>query len=88
MTTVRLFELAEAEGMPSVPSIRQLMRRRPDFPILQRGRKGAEYLFDLDAATAFIRANWKDARRFKQRLAAQDRARAPELPLCHGDNRC
>lgn len=57
-----LWQLAALPDMPSQPTIRELIRARADFPIVERGRKGATYVFDLDKAAAFVRANWGDAR--------------------------
>lgn len=81
MTTGKLWELAERPDMPSEPTLRRLIRMRPDFPLIERGRRGRDYLLDLDAAAAFVRANWADARRAKQRRAAAERAADPQLHL-------
>ena len=62
MPVGKLWELAAIADMPSAPTLRALIRERADFPVITRGRKGAEYLLDLDAAAAFVRANWRDGR--------------------------
>jgi len=58
----KLWELAAIPDMPSVPTLRQFIRDRPDFPVIERGRKGTSYVFDLDAAAAFVREHWQDRR--------------------------
>jgi hypothetical protein len=70
--TGNLKDLTALPGMPSQPSIERLMARRNDFPILQRGRKGIPYLFDLGKASAFIAANWRDGR--------NERSARPDMP--------
>jgi hypothetical protein len=65
MAVGKLWELAARPDMPSIPTLRRLMRDHPAFPVIERGRKGADYLFDLDKAAAFVLAHWGDARRRK-----------------------
>lgn len=62
MATGRLWELAAIADMPSVPTLRQFMRERSDFPVIAYGGKGVGYVLDLDAAAAFVREHWRDSR--------------------------
>jgi hypothetical protein len=62
MPVGKLWELAAIPDMPSEPTLRQFMRARPDFPVIEHGGKGTPYLIDLDAAAAFVRAHWRDSR--------------------------
>lgn len=62
MRTGRLWELAAMADMPSQVTLRTFIRSQPDFPVLQLGGRGKSYLLDLDAAAAFVRANWQDSR--------------------------
>ena len=62
MRTGRLRQLVAEPGMPSEPSIRSLIRSRTDFPILERAGGSHGYVFDLDAASDFVRAHWRDKR--------------------------
>ncbi len=61
-------DLCRREGMPSEPTIRKLIAKFPDFPIISRGKNGVRYQIDLDAAAEFI-ANLNRARAasFEQR---------------------
>jgi hypothetical protein len=61
--TGTLADLAALPGMPSQPSLQRFIASRLDFPVLQRGRNGVAYEFDLDAAAAFVAAHWRDGRR-------------------------
>jgi hypothetical protein len=49
-----LAELASLPGMPSEPTIRKLIAKHADFPILKRGTNGDAYEFDLGDAAKFI----------------------------------
>lgn len=49
-----LAELASLPGMPSEPTIRKLIEKHSDFPILKRGKNGDAYEFDLGVAAQFI----------------------------------
>lgn len=49
-----LAELVSLPGMPSEPTIRKLIDKHSDFPILKRGKNGDAYEFDLKVATEFI----------------------------------
>ena len=80
MRTGKLFELALIPDMPSQPVLRQMIRDRPDFPVIEHGRKGASYLLDLDAAAAFVRANWRDSRSEFSGVARASRANRPQEP--------
>lgn len=64
MRKVNLRQLAEWVRYPSEPTIRRLIDERPDFPVLRRpdGAGRGSFLFDRDAAVAFINANWTDKR--------------------------
>ncbi len=50
-----LTDLARRPGMPSEPTLRRLMFRHPDFPIVEAGRKGRSYRIDIEEAEAFVR---------------------------------
>jgi len=76
MATGKLWELARLPDMPSAPTLRQFVRDRPDFPVLQRGRKGLEYLFDLDDAAAFVRVHWRDSRTARSGISPAQRERS------------
>ncbi|PTD20426.1 hypothetical protein CV103_11350 [Sphingomonas fennica] len=41
--------------MPSVPTIRKIIARHPNFPIIARGTRGRSYEIDLEEAEEFIR---------------------------------
>lgn len=41
--------------MPSDVSLRKLIARHRDFPIIRHGGQGKAYVIDLDAAEAFVR---------------------------------
>ena len=87
MATGRLWELAAISDMPSVPTLRQFMRERPDFPVIAYGGKGVGYVLDLDAAAAFVRAHWRDSRATLSGRARASRAAPagddpePQLPF-------
>ena len=79
MTVGKLWQLADRPGMPSEPTIRRLIRTRPDFPVIKRGRKGRDYSIDLEAAEAFIFEHWADARRARKRAASAVDPAQPSL---------
>ena len=85
MNAGTLADLAKLDGMPSLPSLQRFIGARPDFPIVQRGRRGLPYILDLAAAAAFVRANWNDGRALDQRRAKRAALAAP-LPLFEGIN--
>lgn len=62
MRVGNLADLAKIDGMPSQPSLAKLISAREDFPVLQHGRYGKPFVFDLDAAAAFVREHWRDGR--------------------------
>ena len=66
MRTGRLWQLVAEPDMPSEPSIRSLIRSRTDFPILEKADGSRGYVFDLDAASDFVRAHWRDKRGVSQ----------------------
>lgn len=47
-------QLAAQPGMPSVVTLRLLIARHPDFPIIRRGTRGRGYRIDLEAAAEFV----------------------------------
>lgn len=49
-----LQQLSRRPGMPCPKVIRRLITQNPDFPVLQTGKRGRAYQFDLDEAAAFI----------------------------------
>lgn len=57
-----LWQLADLPDMPSAPTLRAMIRERADFPVIQRGGRGVEYILDLDEAAAFVRLHWRDRR--------------------------
>ncbi|MET4595775.1 MULTISPECIES: hypothetical protein [unclassified Sphingomonas] len=75
MPTVKLWELAALPDMPSAPTLRKFIRERADFPVIQYGRKGLDYTFDLDAAVAFVREHWRDTRSERSGVAPGGRRR-------------
>lgn len=62
MRTGSLTELSAVPGMPSKTTLRAFIRNRPDFPVILFGNRGAGYVFNLEVAAAFVRANWRDKR--------------------------
>jgi len=48
-SVVKLYELADAIGV-SINTLRDVIRRNPDFPVLSRGSKGVAYKFDRELA--------------------------------------
>lgn len=54
--------LSALPGMPSTRTIRTLMERHDDFPLVKRGGVGRAYEVDLAAAAEFVRALWSDGR--------------------------
>ncbi len=76
----RLWELAAIADMPSVPTLRQFIRERPDFPVIEHGRKGAAYVIDLEEAAAFVREHWRDSRHELSGVAKAGRARRASQP--------
>lgn len=62
-----LNDLGAEPGMPSVPSLRRLIASRSDFPIVEHGRYGKPFVFDLEAAATFVRENWSDRRHAPRR---------------------
>lgn len=81
MTLGKLWELADLADMPSVPTLRRLMREHADFPIVERGRRGAEYVIDLERAAAFVRSHWGDARLRKTYGTEAEADQQISLPL-------
>ncbi|MCI1141698.1 hypothetical protein MOP88_09605 [Sphingomonas sp. WKB10] len=79
MSLGTLTDLARLDGMPSYPSLARFIAARDDFPVIQRGQYGKPFILDLDAAAAFVRANWRDGRneRRLRRLAAAAKTRDP-----------
>lgn len=49
-----ILDLARCPGMPSIVTLRAIIARHPDFPIIQRGKRGRGYRIDLDAASRFV----------------------------------
>jgi hypothetical protein len=47
--------LSRRPGMPSMPTIRKIIARHPNFPIIARGKRGRSYQVDLEEAEEFIR---------------------------------
>lgn len=62
LNTGSLKDLADLPGMPSERSLRNLIARWPEFPIIERGKSGRSYVFDLPIAAAFVRSNWRGGR--------------------------
>jgi hypothetical protein len=50
-----LVDLSRLSGMPSLPTLRKIISKHPDFPFLARGKRGRGHKIDLDAAAQFIR---------------------------------
>lgn len=50
-----LTDLSRRPGMPSLPTLRELLFRHSDFPIVERGARGRGYVIDLEAAEHFVR---------------------------------
>jgi hypothetical protein len=56
-----LKELARRPGVPSEVTIRKMIDRYSDFPIVERGKNGRKYRIDLEVAEAFIRQKMQPA---------------------------
>ncbi|MBP6031190.1 MAG: hypothetical protein KA533_07160 [Sphingobium sp.] len=56
MPIVSLTELCRRPGVPSLPTLRKIIDRHPDFPIIARGHKGERWKIDAEAAEAFLRS--------------------------------
>lgn len=54
MTIGSINDLSRLPGMPSVPTLRGLIARHRDFPIVRRGWSGRAYRIDLEAAVIFV----------------------------------
>lgn len=67
-----LQELASLPGMPSEPTVRKLIAKHADFPILKRGTNGDAYEIDLGEAASFILG-------LRQKEEAEARSRAEEV---------
>lgn len=67
-----LGEFASLPGTPSEPTLRDMIRDYPEFPILERGTNGRAYVIDFDEAFAFIKG-------LRDREAEAQRARADEV---------
>lgn len=75
MTVGSLFDLAQLDGMPSIPSLRRFIDARPDFPVIEHGQYGRPFKLELEAAASFVREHWRDGRRLSlddDRLAQMD----------------
>lgn len=90
---VNLEQMAEALRI-SMPTMRKLLRRYPDFPVISRGDRGVPWRFDKAAAIAFVvaqRAEEAATAAAKDELLAQislplEEAVAPEdRPLSASD---
>lgn len=73
-----LADLAAIDDMPSQPTLQRFIAARDDFPVVERGRYGKAYVFDLEEAAAFVRANWRDQRRLDM---ADERLAQISLPF-------
>ncbi|QGY81769.1 hypothetical protein [Sphingorhabdus lacus] len=49
-----LQQLSRRPGMPCPKVIRRLINQNPDFPVIETGKRGRAYQFDLDESVAFI----------------------------------
>ena len=85
MTLGNLAELAAIEGMPSQPSLARFIAARSDFPVIEHGRYGKPYVFDLDDAVAFVRAHWRDGRNERRRRRLAAIPPSPQLALAIGE---
>jgi hypothetical protein len=84
MSLGTLTDLARIDGMPSYPSLARFIAARSDFPVLQHGQYGKPFILDLDAASAFVRAHWRDGRnerRLRRLTAAENTARDKQANL-------
>ena len=86
MTVGNLWQLAALPDMPSVPTLRRLMRDFPAFPVIKHGRMGNGYAIDLEAAAAFVRAHWGDARHRKPYGSPPPGDHQMSLPFTFGDH--
>lgn len=50
-----LDDLVARPDMPGRTTLAQLIRRRPDFPLIERGGRGRAHKIDLDEAAAFVK---------------------------------
>lgn len=70
MLTCNLDEMAGRLGV-SLPTMRKLVKRYPDFPVVEQGRNGVPWVFDPHAVTGFIAA--------KRAEEAETKAKRDEL---------
>ncbi len=62
MTTVNLRDMAHVLGV-SLPTMRDLLRRHSDLPVIHRGATGSPWEFDPQAVVAFLVEKRADAER-------------------------
>lgn len=81
-----LTDLARLDDMPSYPSLARFIAARSDFPVMQRGQYGKPFILDLDAASTFVREQWRDGRieRRLRRLAGIREAAPGEQAILPG----
>lgn len=75
---VNLEQMAEALRV-SMPTMRKLMRRYPDLPVVGRGTNGQAYQFDAAAVIAFVKA--KKAAEAEANAARDELLAQVSLPL-------
>lgn len=56
MPIVSITMFCRRQGAPSLPTLRRIIDRHPDFPIISRGHQGKCWQIDAEAAEAFLRA--------------------------------
>lgn len=69
---ISLSELVALPGMPSEPTVRKMIEKNADFPIISRGKNGVPFEFDMQLAVEFILG-------LRQKEEEQARARSEEL---------
>lgn len=93
-----LGEFASLPGMPSEPTLRNMIRDYPEFPLIERGTNGREYRIDFTAAADFIRgirakedevvrARVAEVRQFGLQLIGGDAIAAPTVGLTPAEQR-
>lgn len=88
---ISLSELVALPGMPSEPTIRKMIEKNADFPIISRGKNGVAFEFDMKLAVEFIlglrrreedeaRARSEELRQFGLELLGPDGAAVQSAP--------
>lgn len=56
MTIVSITQFCRRPGAPSLPTLRKIIDRHPDFPVVERGHRGLRWKIDAEAAERFLQS--------------------------------